>query len=85
MATQGFKSNEELEDLYRKTAWRFEAKNKKKGSSYDWFKQVRSLAIDEPAKGWWFTRNICLSMKWHFLKSFQISVAVDYEMLICLC
>ena len=37
---QGFKSNEELEDLYRKTAWKFEAKNKKKGSSYDWFKQV---------------------------------------------
>jgi translation initiation factor 2 subunit 1 len=38
---QGFKSNEELEDLYRKTAWKFEAKNKKKGSSYDWFKQVK--------------------------------------------
>lgn len=42
---QGFKSNEELEDLYRKTAWRFEAKNKKKGSSYDWFKQ----AVQDPS------------------------------------
>ena len=40
-ATLGYKSNEELEELYRKTAWHFEAKTKKKGSSYDWFKQVR--------------------------------------------
>lgn len=39
-AVQGFKTNEELENLYRKTAWRFEAKTGKKGSSYDWFKQV---------------------------------------------
>ena len=35
-----FKSNEQLEDLYKQTAWHFEAKTKKKGSSYDWFKQV---------------------------------------------
>ncbi len=40
-STLGYKTNEELEELYRKTAWRFEAKTKKKGSSYDWFKQVR--------------------------------------------
>ena len=40
-ATLGYKTNEELEELYRKTAWHFEAKTKKKGSSYDWFKQVR--------------------------------------------
>jgi len=39
-ATLGYKTNEELEELYRKTAWHFEAKTKKKGSSYDWFKQV---------------------------------------------
>merc|ERR1712018_849154 len=39
-----YKSSEELEDLYRKTAWHFEAKTKKKGSSYDWFKQ----AVQEP-------------------------------------
>ena len=36
-----FKTNEQLEDLYKQTAWHFEAKTKKKGSSYDWFKQVR--------------------------------------------
>jgi translation initiation factor 2 subunit 1 len=40
----GFKSNEELEELYVKTAWHFEAKTKKKGSSYDWFKQ----AVQDP-------------------------------------
>ena len=36
----GFKTSEQLEDVYRQTAWHFEAKTKKKGSSYDWFKQV---------------------------------------------
>merc|ERR1711881_81168 len=41
----GFKSNEELEELYVKTAWYFEAKTKKKGSSYDWFKQ----AVQDPS------------------------------------
>lgn len=41
----GFKSNEELEELYVKTAWHFEAKTKKKGSSYDWFKQ----AVQDPS------------------------------------
>lgn len=40
-STLGYKTNEELEELYRKTAWHFEAKTKKKGSSYDWFKQVK--------------------------------------------
>merc|ERR1712025_663308 len=40
-----YKSSEELEDLYRKTAWHFEAKTKKKGSSYDWFKQ----AVQDPS------------------------------------
>merc|ERR1719328_985390 len=38
-----FKSNEQLEDLYKQTAWHFEAK--KKGSSYDWFKQ----AVQDPS------------------------------------
>merc|ERR1712156_534590 len=40
-----FKSNEQLEDLYKQTAWHFEAKTKKKGSSYDWFKQ----AVQDPS------------------------------------
>jgi len=40
-----FKTNEELEELYKKTAWHFEAKTKKKGSSYDWFKQ----AVQDPS------------------------------------
>ena len=41
-AILGYKSSDELEELYKKTAWHFEAKTKKKGSSYDWFKQVRA-------------------------------------------
>ena len=40
----GFKTSEQLEDVYRQTAWHFEAKTKKKGSSYDWFKQ----AVQDP-------------------------------------
>merc|ERR1711874_536197 len=41
----GYKSNEELEDLYKKTAWHFEQKSKKQGSAYDYFKQ----GVAEPA------------------------------------
>jgi len=40
-----YKNNDQLEELYRKTAWHFEAKTKKKGSSYDWFKQ----AVQDPS------------------------------------
>merc|ERR1711874_472329 len=50
----GYKSNEELEDLYKKTAWHFEAKSKKQGSAYDYFKQgvteqalLKDLGLDE--------------------------------------
>eukprot|EP00096_Caligus_rogercresseyi_P016461 TRINITY_DN912_c0_g1_i1.p1 TRINITY_DN912_c0_g1~~TRINITY_DN912_c0_g1_i1.p1 ORF type:complete len:353 (+),score=152.83 TRINITY_DN912_c0_g1_i1:43-1059(+) len=35
-----YKTDEELEELYKKTAWHFEAKSNKKGSSYDYFKQA---------------------------------------------
>merc|ERR1712045_10424 len=40
-----YESSDELEELYKKTAWHFEAKTKKKGSSYDWFKQ----AVQDPS------------------------------------
>jgi len=43
-AILGYKSSDELEELYKKTAWHFEAKTKKKGSSYDFFKK----AVEEP-------------------------------------
>jgi len=53
----GFKTNEELEDLYRKTAWYFEQKSKKQGSAYDYFKQgvaepalLDALGLDEHTK-----------------------------------
>jgi len=35
----GYKTDEELEDLYNKTAWHFERKTKIQGSAYDYFKQ----------------------------------------------
>jgi len=53
----GFKTNEELEDLYRKTAWYFETKSKKQGTAYDYFKQsvadpslLNDLGLDENMK-----------------------------------
>jgi len=35
----GYKTEEELEELYAKTAWHFEKKTKVQGSAYDYFKQ----------------------------------------------
>ena len=53
----GLKTNEELEDLYKKTAWYFETRAKKQGSAYDYFKQsvadptlLNSLDLDEATK-----------------------------------
>jgi len=53
----GFKTNEELEDLYKKTAWYFETKSKKQGTAYDYFKQsvsdpslLNDLDLDENMK-----------------------------------
>merc|ERR1711874_842825 len=53
----GFKTNEELEDLYKKTAWYFETKSKKQGTAYDCFKQsvadpslLNDLGLDENMK-----------------------------------
>jgi len=40
-----YKTDEELEDLYKKTAWHFEEKFKKQSSSYDIFKQ----AVNDPS------------------------------------
>jgi len=35
-----YESDDQLEDLYQKTAWLFEEKLKKKASAYDFFKQA---------------------------------------------
>lgn len=35
-----YETDEQLENLYQKTAWLFEEKSKKKASSYDYFKQI---------------------------------------------
>ena len=36
----GYKTNEQLEELYRKTAWLFDEKMKKQSISYDMFKHA---------------------------------------------
>jgi len=53
----GIKTNEELEDLYRKTAWYFETRSNKQGTAYDYFKQsvaeptlLDSLDLDDYTK-----------------------------------
>jgi len=53
----GFKTDEELESLYRKTAWHFEQKSKKQGTAYDYFKQsvtdpslLDDLGLDDNTK-----------------------------------
>jgi len=35
-----YESDDQLEELYQKTAWLFEEKLKKKASAYDFFKQA---------------------------------------------
>jgi len=35
-----YESDDQLEELYKKTAWLFEEKLKKKASAYDFFKQA---------------------------------------------
>ena len=35
-----YENDDQLEELYQKTAWRFEEKLKMKASSYDFFKQA---------------------------------------------
>jgi len=41
----GYNSNDQLEELYKKTAWHFDEKMKKQASSYDMFKH----AVNEPS------------------------------------
>nr|CAG4651996.1 EOG090X09RW [Triops cancriformis] len=41
----GFETDEQLEDLYKRTAWHFEEKSKKQASAYDYFKQ----AVNDPS------------------------------------
>lgn len=36
----GYERDEELEDLYQKTAWHFDRKEKKKAAAYDAFKKA---------------------------------------------
>ena len=39
----GFRSDEELEDLYKKTAWMFDEKYKRQGAAFEAFKHAVTL------------------------------------------
>ncbi|CAG2059272.1 unnamed protein product [Timema podura] len=46
-----YENDEQLEDLYQRTAWKFEEKYKKKASAYDFFKQAVLSQSGVPALG----------------------------------
>jgi len=76
----GFKSNVELEALYKKTAWYFEAKCKKQGTAYDYFKQavadpnlLEDLGLDEK------TKEVLLENIQRKLTQQAVKIRADFE------
>lgn len=79
-----YESNEQLEELYQKTAWHFEEKYKKnKASAYDYFKQavidpsiLAECGLDEN------TKEVLLSQVKRKLTSQAVKIRADIE---CAC
>jgi len=76
----GFKSNDELESLYKKTAWYFESKSKKQGTAYDYFKQavadpklLEDLGLDEK------TKEVLLENIQRKLTQQAVKIRADFE------
>ena len=76
----GFKSNEDLEALYKKTAWYFESKSKKQGTAYDYFKQavadpklLDDLGLDEK------TKEVLLENIQRKLTQQAVKIRADFE------
>merc|ERR1712107_904561 len=76
----GFKSNDELEALYKKTAWYFESKSKKQGTAYDYFKQavadpklLEDLGLDEK------TKTVLLENIQRKLTQQAVKIRADFE------
>merc|ERR1719450_1258060 len=76
----GFKTNEELEDLYKKTAWYFETKSKKQGTAYDYFKQavadpqlLDALGLEEN------TKTVLLENIQRKLTQQAVKIRADFE------
>uniref|UniRef100_A0A8D8XKD2 Eukaryotic translation initiation factor 2 subunit 1 n=1 Tax=Cacopsylla melanoneura TaxID=428564 RepID=A0A8D8XKD2_9HEMI len=75
-----FDSDAQLEDLYQRTAWDYEAKTKKKGSSYDFFKQavldpnsLLECGLDED------TRDVLVNNIQRKLTSQAVKIRADIE------
>jgi len=76
----GYKTDEELEELYRKTAWHFEKKTKIQGSAYDYFKQsvtepslLTDLGLDEE------TQRIFVENIHRKLTQNNVKIRADFE------
>jgi len=76
----GYKTNEELEELYRKTAWYFESKCKKQGTAYDYFKQavadpqlLADLGLEEN------TKTVLLENIQRKLTQQAVKIRADFE------
>jgi len=76
----GFKTNTELEDLYKKTAWYFESKSKKQGTAYDYFKQavadpqlLDALGLEEN------TKTVLLENIQRKLTQQAVKIRADFE------
>merc|ERR1719431_2101254 len=76
----GFKNNDELEQLYKKTAWYFENKSKKQGTAYDYFKQavanpqlLDALGLEEN------TKTVLLENIQRKLTQQAVEIRADFE------
>jgi len=76
----GYKTNDELEELYRKTAWYFESKSKKQGTAYDYFKQavadpqlLADLGLEEN------TKTVLLENIQRKLTQQAVKIRADFE------
>merc|ERR1719400_509413 len=76
----GYKTNDELEELYRKTAWYFESKSKKQGTAYDYFKQavadpqlLANLGLEEN------TKTVLLENIQRKLTQQAVKIRADFE------
>jgi len=76
----GFKNNDELEQLYKKTAWYFENKSKKQGTAYDYFKQavadpqlLDALGLEEN------TKTVLLENIQRKLTQQAVKIRADFE------
>nr|CAD7201675.1 unnamed protein product [Timema douglasi]CAD7575163.1 unnamed protein product [Timema californicum] len=75
-----YENDEQLEDLYQRTAWKFEEKYKKKASAYDFFKQavldpsiLAECGLDEE------TKEVLLNNIKRKLTSQAVKIRADIE------